>query len=163
MASTPSQNITVQILRLIRSASRRQEEITISELIYKLGQDHSGRFSGRYLYYLDEGVTSPSSLERMGNLLRELEDLGLVAVSSFDDVTGNEKWTASASWRLSDNGRNDDDGGDDEPPNGQSDNGDDQNGEGSGLAEILSHPLLFSLDQEEFGGLVDKLFENEEK
>lgn len=163
MASTPSQNITVQLLRLIRRASRRQEEITISELIYKLGQDQRGRFSGIYRYYIDDGAMSARSLERMGNLLRELEELGLVEVSSFDEITGSEKWTASVNWLLSDNGHNGDDGGDDDPPNGSNNNGDDQNDEGSGLAEVLSHPLLFSLDQEGFGDLVDKLFENEEK
>ena len=76
----------------------------------------------------------------------------------FEESSGMPRWRLSDTWQPLEPPNNDNDGrgGDGQPPGDGGDEGDD----GGGIREALSHPVLFSLDQDDFDGLVNNLFED---
>ena len=86
--------------------------------------------------------------------MEELRELGLIKQAPLQEHTGFPQWEVGDSWQppqLDDNERPP------VPPSGNAGDPDDGGG-GGGMREVISHPLLFALDTDDFDKLVDNLF-----
>lgn len=159
MASRPSNSTAIALLRLIRDASAQQRALSVAEMMLELRELDSTFLKD----YLNHSAGYSHNAERLNRLLAELKDLGLVGSSSIHPDTGMQLWTVGENWHpaRADGG---DSGGDNRPPRPPgNDGGDPDGGDGGGIREVLSHPLLFSLDQTDFDQVVDTLFSAEQE
>lgn len=108
-------------------------------------------------HFADKARFHPISLEVLMRLLRSAERAGLISASRNGRQTS---WTLSREWRPEDPHDREPaaPGGAGRGRGGNNGDGEDEDGEG-GIAEILSHPVLFSLDEEDFDTLMSNIFE----
>lgn len=141
---------TINLLKLIRDIGHSSTGLTVYELLYVLNN------------HTDWGYPWQREERRLRMRLEELRLLGLVRATDVEFESGHERWAISDMWQPPPADRNVDRRGDgnDGPPR-LPDNGDDDAGGGGGIAEVLSHPRLFSVDGTAFDRLVDNLFVDE--
>lgn len=105
--------------------------------------------------------------ERQADVHRALVDtekLGLVTlVNGSREPLESQRWRVAETWQPPTKSDDDDvDGGSDGGGRfGTPGGGGGDNQGGGGITEVLSHPILFSLDEEAFEGVVTDLFPNE--
>ena len=144
----------IALLQIFREKAGLGSALTIEEireeLVIRLRPPYY-----KYYYY----VTRDSG-EWINSTLQDLGELGLVvADETREESSGFKRWRIGGGWRPP------------EPPSGGGGDGnrdtpavgdgDDDNG-GGGLRETLEHPVLFALDREDFDGLVDGLFNEDQ-
>lgn len=107
---------------------------------------------------------APRRQERLLAVRRALLDaaeLGLVTpVDRAEALDENQRWRIADTWQppgRAGRGDRDDGGGGGRLGNPGGGDGDDNQG-GGGLTEALSHPVLFSLDEDDFEVVVEGLF-----
>jgi hypothetical protein len=151
-------SLVLDIMRLFRQGDGKQDAWTVEEIQAQISENLPWRRWYWEPHYLRRSLSgniqdAPTVIRA---ILASLGELGVVSVHGERETSsGFERWRIAPSWRppaLPPNG----DGGGDVP--GAVNEGDGEGGEGGGLRETLSHPVLFSLDQDDFDQLVDGLF-----
>jgi len=154
-------SLVLDLLRFLRD-NVRNRPLTLDEIREGILETHpwEWRRADSFLFSPINDIDTRTFIE---NALNSLEELGLVSGSvEFEESSGIPRWQIADSWQPpappddGDDGR----GGDDrQPPPPGEDGGDDDDGGGGGIREALSHPILFSLDKDEFNGLLENLFD----
>jgi hypothetical protein len=150
MASRP-RTVGGFLLQLIREGTDNGHFPTEEELFEKI---RISRWWYRYGFYSEF-----RGLDGLGPILEELRDLGLIKQARLQEDTGFAQWEVGDSWKPPRHGDNDRPP---VPPGGNA-GGPEEGDGGGGMREVISHPLLFALDTDDFDELVDNLFPEDEK
>lgn len=140
------------LLQLIREASDNGHYPTESELLEKIKM--SGWWQPWPYYLVSRDITD------LDLMLEDFMDLGLIKHAPNQEDSGFPQWEIGDSWKPPRGGDSDRNGTPPRPPSGNADGPDD--GAGGGMREVISHPLLFALDADDFGNLVDNLFSEDD-
>lgn len=138
------------LLHLIREASDNGHFPTESELLEKIRMSEGWRYWPYYSVFGDLDL-----------ILEDFKDLGLIKHAPNQEDTGFPQWEIGDSWKPPRNGDSDRNGEPPGPPNRNAGGPDD--GAGGGMREVISHPLLFALDDDDFDDLVDNLFAEDDR
>lgn len=155
----PGYSLVLDIMRLFQRSVGRRVAWTAEEIWVQINEEVFWSRSYEELYFLRRGLPPDirDPVKLIEAILGSLAELGVVSGEGERETSsGFERWRITPSWRppeLPPGG----DGGSDVP--GTLNEGDGQGGEGGGLRETLSHPVLFALDQDDFDQLVDGLFD----
>lgn len=146
------------VLEVIRCA-RLNPSLTLGEIEQavrnRISEENIPR--GQHRWFLDPGMKHETRLFKVREALIEAEELGLVTpIDSTEELNDKQRWRIADTWQPPYRSGSDGGGG----GNGRSGigRGDEDGDEGGGLIEALSHPVLFSLDEEDFEAIVDGLF-----
>lgn len=108
---------------------------------------------GRHQWFFDQRKGDDFRILQVRRALLDAEELGLVAPFENEAMLyENQRWRIADSWQPP--GRS---GGGDDGRGPTRDDGDGNQG-GGGLTEVLSHPVLFSLDKDDFEAVIEGLF-----
>lgn len=154
----PGYSLVLDIMRLFQRGFGARDAWTAEEIWAQINKEVRGWRWYKELYFrrrgLPQDIRDPVKL--IGAILDSLAELGVVSREGERETSsGFERWRSGPALRppeLPPSG----DGGD---VPGAPNEGDGEGGEGGGLTETLSHPILFALDQEDFEQLVDGLFD----
>lgn len=155
----PGYSLVLDIMQLFQRGVGIRSAWTAEEIWAQINEEVLRRRGYEELYFLRLGLPRDirDRVKLIEAILGSLAELGVVSGEGKRETSsGFERWRIAPSWRppeLPPSG----DGGGDAP--GALNEGDGQRGEGGGLRETLSHPVLFALDQDGFDQLVDGLFD----
>lgn len=153
----PASSISTAVLQIFKDQIGTSSAWTVEEIwqvlindVYMPYRDFEFEF-----YFFRDYPDTP--LQWLTIVLKDLAKLGLVKpANSPEESSGFSRWSIGDSWHPPEppSGNGGGDGGRINP--GADDGGD---GDGGGLQEVLGHPVLLALDQDDFDDLVDGLFE----
>ncbi|MCW0159662.1 hypothetical protein [Burkholderia pseudomallei] len=151
----------IEVLHVLRDAAARGELLTLDEIVRHVAD----KYNRHHAETNGQGRMPPPYLLQKpylyfwSRIMNDLADLGLASQAPDREwSSGTVRWGVGGSWHppASDgNGGNNRGGGGDgnDPGRPEGEDG------GSGLSEVLGHPVLFSLPGEAFDALIDGLFE----
>lgn len=144
---------------IVLEAMRRMRTFlppTLGEIEQAVGMiiAQENRPRGQHGWFLES--SSDTRLDSVRQALRDVEELGLVTPVNGSD----QRWRIADTWQPPAGGSGRDDGGSDGGGRSGDFSGGDGDGDsgGGGLTEVLSHPVLFALDEESFDLVVEGLF-----
>lgn len=155
----PGEDFALDVLEVARRLLRKQNACHAAEIWAELSRLLGGGAYLEYHYpYHVRRFWPESPIAAIEAALSRLEDLGLVRNNADrEESSGLPIWGLADSWQPPDPPGNGGDFNGGDGPGGGGD-GDDGDG-GGGLAEVLGHPVLFALADEDFDELVDTLFD----
>lgn len=148
----PEDRFVVDVLRLFHRGAGGRESWAQEEILAQINSE----WPWSNLYFRHRWRSTEEQLESVEAVLDSLAELGLIAEDrDREESSGFRRWRVAQSWQPGEQAGGRNDGGD--VPRGTTE-GDEGDGDGGGLQESLSHPVLFALDHEDFDRLVDGLF-----
>ena len=156
----PGYSLVLDIMRLFQRIGTRGAW-TAEEIWVRINEETPGFrwYEEPYLlrWRVSQDIRDP--VELIEAALRSLAELGVISGEGERETSsGFERWRIAPSWQPPELPSGRGGGGDGDVP-GERNEGDGEDGEGGGIREVLSHPVLFALEKDDFEQLVAGLFE----
>lgn len=146
-------SLVLDIMRLFQRSIGTRDEWTAEEVWAHI-KDHPHWYWDHELRFMFSRLSRniQGQIELVEAALRSLAELGVVSSEGDRETSsGFGRWRIASSWQPPGLPPGRDGGGNGDAPVERS-AGEDGEGEGGGIREVLSHPVLFALDQDDFDG-----------
>lgn len=154
----PASSISTAVLQIFKDQIGTSSAWTVEEIWQVLRQDVYMPYRDIEFdfYFFRDHPDTP--VQWITTVLKDLAKLGLVKpANSPEESSGFSRWSIGDSWHPPEPPSGDGGGGGGDRINPGADDGDSDGG--GGLQEVLGHPVLLALDQDDFDDLVEGLFE----